>query len=58
MRHDYELSDTIKDKLGKEDIVIAKPNTIFEKNDTLRFEREFCRKIYYEGYEIGKNLSI
>ncbi len=58
MRHDYELSDSIKDKLGKEDIAIVRPNTIFEKNDTLRFEREFCRKIYYEGYEIGKNLSI
>lgn len=58
MRHDYELSDTIKEKLDKEDIVIVRPNTIFGKNDTLRFEREFCRKIYYEGYEIGKSLSI
>ena len=58
MRHDYKLSDTIKEKVSKEDINIVRPNTIFEKNDTLRFEREFCRKIYSEGYQIGKNLSI
>ena len=58
MRHDYELSDSIKEKINKEDIIIVRPNTIFEKNDTLRFEREFCRKIYSEGYQIGKNLSI
>ena len=25
---------------------------------SLRFEKEFCKQIYYEGYEIGKNLNI
>ena len=58
MRHDYELSDSIKEKINKEDIIIVRPNTIFEKNDTLRFEREFCRKKYSEVYQIGNNLSI
>ena len=32
--------------------------TIFEKNDTLRFEGEFCKKIFNEGYEIAKNMNI
>lgn len=58
MRHDYKLSDKIKESIDKEDIIIVRPNTIFDKNDTLRFEREFCKKIYYEGYEIGKNLKL
>jgi len=58
MRHDYILPHNIKEKLSTEDIIIIRPNTIFTKNDTLRFEKEFCKKIYNEGYEIGKNIIL
>ena len=39
-------------------IIVIRPKTIFEKNDTLRFEGEFCKKIFNEGYEIAKNMNI
>ena len=55
MKHDYTLP---KEFENNEDIIIVRPKTIFTSVDTLRFEKEFCKKIYYEGYEIGKNLNI
>ncbi|MBC8631334.1 patatin-like phospholipase family protein [[Eubacterium] tenue] len=58
MKHDYELPEDIKNIYKEEDIIIIRPNTIFEKNDTLRFEGEFCKKIFNEGYEIVKNMDI
>lgn len=58
MKHDYELPEDIKNIYEEEDIIIIRPNTIFEKNATLRFEGEFCKKIFNEGYEIVKNMDI
>ncbi|WP_296645512.1 patatin-like phospholipase family protein [Romboutsia sp. 13368] len=57
-KHDYVLPDEIKNSNNVDNIIIVRPKTIFDKNDTLKFETEFCRNIYYEGYEIGKNLNI
>ncbi|HSQ89527.1 patatin-like phospholipase family protein [Romboutsia sp.] len=56
--NDYVLPDEVKNKYNTDNIIVARPKTIFEKNDILRFEKEFCTKIYKEGYEIGKNLEI
>lgn len=58
MKHDYELPEDIKNIYKEEDIIIIRPNTIFEKNATLKFEGEFCKKIFNEGYEIVKNMDI
>ena len=58
MKHDYTLPDEIKNICNEDNIIIVRPKTVFDKNDTLRFEKEFCKQIYYEGYEIGKNLNI
>lgn len=57
-RHDYVLPDNIKDIYNEDNIIVVRPKTIFEKNDTLRFEPEFCKDLYYEGYSIGKNLEL
>lgn len=57
-RHDYRLPENIKEMSNGKDIVVVRPNTVFTKQDTLRFEKEFCKKMYNEGYEIGKNISI
>ena len=57
-KHDYVLPDKIINSHNVDNIIIVRPKTIFDKNDTLKFETEFCRNIYYEGYEIGKNLNI
>lgn len=56
--HDYVLSDEIKNHYNADNIIVVRPKTVFEKNDTLRFEKDFCSKMYNEGYEIGKNLEI
>lgn len=56
--HDYVLPDEIKNKYNADNIIIVRPKTIFEKNDTLRFEKEFCARMYKEGYDIGKKLEI
>lgn len=57
-KHDYTLPDEIKNIGNIDNIIIVRPKTIFAKDDTLRFEKEFCKQIYYEGYEIGKNIDI
>ena len=57
MKHDYTLPDEIKNICNEDNIIIVRPKTVFDKNDTLRFEKEFCKQIYYEGYEIGKKLN-
>jgi len=54
-KHDYTLPYEIK---NTDKIIAIRPKTKFTKNDTLRFEKEFCKQLYYEGYEIGKNLNI
>lgn len=57
-KHDYTLPDEIKNIYNEDNIIVVRPKTIFDKNDTLRFEKEFCKNIYYEGYDIGKSLNI
>ena len=57
-KHDYTLPDDIKSHCTEDNIIIVRPKTKFVKEDTLRFEKEFCKKLYYEGYEIGKNMNI
>jgi predicted acylesterase/phospholipase RssA len=57
-RHDYNISDDIKKLYDEKNIIVVRPKTEFGPNDTLRFENEFCTKMFNEGYEIGKNLYI
>ena len=58
MKHDYILPEYIKNIYNEENIIVVRPKTVFEKNDTLKFEQEFCSRIYKEGYEIGQKLNI
>ncbi|MEG2789682.1 MAG: patatin-like phospholipase family protein [Romboutsia sp.] len=57
-RHDYVLPDSIKDIYNEDNIIVIRPKTIFGENDTLKFEQEFCKNLYYEGYDIGKSLEL
>jgi NTE family protein len=56
MRNDYTAPDYIKDHYNDEDIIIIKPNTKLTSEHTLKFEREFCREIFNEGYELAKDI--
>ena len=55
--YDYVLPNEIQDKYDTDNIIIIKPKTIFAKSDTFRFEKQFCNRMYNEGYEIGMNLE-
>lgn len=57
-RYDYVLPEHIKKLANRKDIIIVRPKTKFTKRDTLRFEKEFCNRMYNEGYEIGKKIII
>lgn len=57
-RHDYNLPDEIKDVYNEDNIIVVRPKTVFGPKDTLRFENEFCTRMFNEGYEIGKSLDI
>lgn len=57
-KHDYTIPEEIKNMYKEEDIIVVRPKTIFEANDTLRFENEFCTRMFQEGYEIGKSLIL
>ncbi|MGL5642341.1 MAG: patatin-like phospholipase family protein [Paraclostridium sp.] len=58
MHQDYKLPQNIEKSYKEEDIIIIRPNTVFEKNATLKFEGEFCKEIFNEGYEIATNINI
>ena len=55
MRNDYLAPDYIKEFYKDEDIIIIKPNTKLTHEHTLKFEKEFCKEIFNEGYELGKD---
>ena len=48
----------IKSKIDESKLVVVRPKTILTSQDTLRFKKEFCEKMFKEGYEIGKTLNI
>lgn len=56
--HDYVLPDEIKNEYNADNIIIIRPETAFEKGDTLKFEKNFCAQMYNKGYEIGKNVKL
>lgn len=55
-KDNYELKEEVVEKFGKEKFVISRPKYKFDPNATLNMDGDFCRKIFKEGYEIGKEL--
>lgn len=55
-KYNYELPEDIKKVYDEDKIIVVRPNTQFAPKDTLNFDDEFCKTIYQEGYEIGKNI--
>lgn len=56
--YNYILPEEIKNIYKNDNMIVVKPKVPFDKNDTLRFEPEFCKSKFQEGYEIGKSLAI
>lgn len=57
-RHDFELSDKIKSKFNENKIIVVRPKTELTSKDTLKFNNEFCKRMFNEGYEIGSSINI
>lgn len=57
-RYDFILPEKIKNVYNEDNIIVIRPKTIFGTEDTLRFEKEFCTRMFNEGYEIGKSISL
>ncbi|HHQ8709818.1 TPA: hypothetical protein ACSVQE_003957 [Clostridioides difficile] len=55
-KYNYELPEDIKKIYDEDKIIVVRPNTQFAPKDTLNFDDKFCKTIYQEGYEIGKNI--
>lgn len=57
-RHDYILPDEIKKAYNEDNIIVIRPKTEFTSRDTLRFENEFCKRTFKEGYDIGRSIIL
>ncbi len=53
-KKDYEIPPYILKEYQREQIKVIEPSVEFKAGDTLRFEREFCKDMFYEGYNIFK----
>ncbi|MGO1713194.1 MAG: hypothetical protein ACTH0B_06765, partial [Senegalia sp. (in: firmicutes)] len=56
-KKNYELPEYILENYDEKDLIIIEPSVAFEPNDTLKFEKEFCKERFNEGYNIGKNIE-
>jgi len=56
LKNNYEIPDYILNSYNESDLVLFEPITKLTSKDTLRFEREFCRDLFNEGYEMTKSI--
>ena len=56
LKNDYEIPEYILNIYDKKDLILYEPKTKLSSKDTLRFEGEFCRCLFNEGYEMTKNI--
>lgn len=55
-KDDYKLPEEALEKFDENKFIIARPKYKFDSKATLNLNGDFCRKIFAEGYEIGKEL--
>jgi len=55
---EYRIPDYITEVYDADALTIIAPVTELHQSDVLRFEKEFCAKIYREGYEIGRSIQF
>lgn len=50
----YQIPEYITENYGQDQVVSMEPDFRFQPNDTLRFEKEFCEKLFDKGYKLTK----
>ena len=56
-RKNYKIPDYIKRNYSTKDVVVIEPETAFKASDTLRFEYDFVKSIFKEGYNVSQRMS-
>ncbi|MEJ8554613.1 patatin-like phospholipase family protein [Tepidibacter sp. Z1-5] len=51
LRKGYIIPEYILEYYNKEDIIVIEPDTDMKPSDTLRFKKDFCKELFYEGYK-------
>ncbi|OFI04999.1 patatin-like phospholipase [Clostridium acetireducens DSM 10703] len=54
LSNSFEVPDYLYNKYNDENIVVVKRNKAFRPEDTLNFNIDFLRNLFYEGYYEGK----
>ena len=52
-KDDYRLPAEVLEKADEDKFIIIRPDYTFDSDATLRFEEEFCRDIFRDGYKFG-----
>lgn len=55
---EYQIPEYITEIYDEGKLTVITPKTELLQSDVLRFEKEFCEKIYAEGYEIGRLIQL
>lgn len=55
---DFKIPQYIKDSYDDDQLIVISPEIPFEKGSTMNFSKEFIKKIFNEGYEIGQKLKL
>ncbi len=56
LKNEYEIPEGIKNSYTKEQIVVLNPAREIKPFDTLRFEKDFCRGMFEEGYNAVNSM--
>ena len=52
-KDDYRLPDDVLERFDEDRFIIIKPDYTFDSSATLKFEEQFCRDIFEDGYKFG-----
>ena len=58
LKNEYEIPQEIKCRYKEEQLVLLKPTRKIQPMDTLKFERDFCRGMFEEGYNAARNVNV
>lgn len=58
LKNRYKIPEYLLKEYDKENIVLIEPETEILPMDTLRFEKEYCTRLFNEGYEISKKIKL
>lgn len=56
-KDDFEVPEELREKHKNTEIIVVKPEQKFDPKATLYFEKNFCNRIFEEGYRLGMQAA-